>query len=81
MSEKNRTFAAQNCKTKKTTTMSVLEQTQNMVTVRMSLRRWNRMKQLEETFRIAKAVIAGKKQCEVAPALSVSDAISYIDTL
>ena len=61
--------------------MSVLEQTQNTVTVRMSLRRWNRMKQLEETFRIAKAVIAGKKQCEVAPALSVSDAISYIDTL
>ncbi len=61
--------------------MAVLEQTQNKVTVQMSLRRWNRMKQLEETYRIAKAVLAGKKQCEVAPALSVSEAFSYIDAL
>lgn len=61
--------------------MCILEQNTRNVTVRMSNARWNRLLELENAHRMAKAVVRAKRECETSKAMSVSEAMKYIDSL
>ena len=61
--------------------MCVLEKTPRSVTVRLSNTRWNRLMELEASYRMALAVAKAKRECESAPSLSLSEAMNFIDTL
>jgi len=60
---------------------AVIEQTPRSVTVRMSTRRWNRMLQLEEAYKLARTIERGMKQAEKAPTMTVDEAMDFIDKL
>lgn len=47
----------------------------------MSNARWNRLMELENAHRMAKAVVRAKRECETSKAMSVSEAMKYIDSL
>ncbi len=59
----------------------IIEHTPRSITVRMSTGRWNRIQQLERTYRMANTIKRGMTQAETAPAMSVSEAMNFIDTL
>lgn len=61
--------------------MSIIERNPNNVTVRMSCSRWNRIVALEKMYRMAKAVVKAKKECELKDSMSVADAKRLISTL
>ncbi len=60
---------------------AVIERTPRSVTVRMSTRRWNRMLQLEEAYKLARTIKRSMKQAEKAPAMTVNEAMDFIDKL
>lgn len=60
---------------------SVISQEANIVTVRMSRSRWNRLQKLEETYKVAAAIRRGMKQAEKAPAMTVEEAIESLRAL
>lgn len=60
---------------------AVIERTPRSVTVRMSTRRWNRMLQLEEAYKLARTIKRSMKQAEKAPAMTVDEAMDFIDKL
>lgn len=60
---------------------SVISQEANVVTVRMSRSRWNRLQKLEETYKVATAIRRGMKQAEKAPAMTVEEAIESLRAL
>ena len=43
---------------------TIVERTPNRVTVNMSLRRWKRIQQLEETYKLARIIKRSMKQIE-----------------
>ena len=47
----------------------------------MSTRRWNRMLQLEEAYKLARTIKRSMKQAEKAPAMTVNEAMDFIDKL
>ena len=61
--------------------MCVLEKTQRNITVRLTNARWKRLMELETAYRMAMAVAKAKRECESAPAMSVAEAMDFIDTL
>ena len=61
--------------------MCVLEKTPRSITVRLTNARWKRLMELETAYRMAMAVAKAKRECEAAPAMSVSEAMDFIDTL
>jgi len=61
--------------------MAVQELEGNRVQVTMSLTHWNLLQQLEGSYKIAKAIMRGKKECEVAKSMSAVEAYAYIDSL
>ena len=60
---------------------TILEKTPRSVTVRMSTGRWNRILQLEHTYRMANTIRKSMHQAESAPAMSVDEAMNFIDSL
>jgi len=60
---------------------AILERTPRSVTVKMSTGRWNRIQQLERAYRVANTIKRSIGQAESAPAMSVSEAMNFIDTL
>ena len=60
---------------------SVVERTPRSVTVRMSPRRWNRMLELEQAYKVARNISRGMKQAETAPTMTVDEAMDFIDRL
>ena len=60
---------------------AIVERTPRTVTVRMSTRRWNRMLQLEETYKLARIIKRSMKQAETAPAMTVEQAMKHLDEL
>ena len=62
-------------------TTSIVAQDSRAVTVRMSRRRWNRIQQLEQAYRLAHTIKRSMKQAETAPAMTVEQAINFIDRL
>ena len=60
---------------------SVISQESNSVTVRMSLRRWNHLQKLEESYKVAISIRKGMKQAEKAPAMSLEEAMESLRAL
>ena len=61
--------------------MCVLERNSRNITVRLTNARWNRLMELETAYRVAMAIAKAKRECETAPAMSVAEALDFIDSL
>ena len=61
--------------------MCLLEQTTSNITVRISNKRWNRLMELENAYRIAKSVHRAKKESEKAQSMTIDEAKRYISSL
>ena len=61
--------------------MCVLEKTTRSITVRLSPRRWSRLMEMEKAYRIAESVVKAKKECETSPAMTVNEALRFIQQL
>ena len=61
--------------------MCVLERNTRSITVRMSLRRWDRMVELERAYQVASAVVRAKRECETAPSMTVDEAMQFVRQL
>ena len=59
----------------------VIAQDANVVTVKMSRSRWNRLQKLEQSYKVAKSIRRGIKQAEKASAMSVEEAIKSLRAL
>ena len=73
-------FAGRNNKNK-TNMTAVLERTPNRITVSMSTRRWNRMLQLEETYKLARIIKRSMKQVEFEPSMTPEQAVEALRAL
>ncbi|MBQ9676566.1 MAG: hypothetical protein IJV44_00340 [Prevotella sp.] len=47
----------------------------------MSIRRWDRLMELEKAYKLAKTIKRSMKQAESAPAMTVNEAMDFIDQL
>ena len=61
--------------------MCVVERTNRSITVRMTHARWNRLMELEEAYRTARAVVRAKRECENAQPMSLNEAFNFVDSL
>ncbi len=60
---------------------SIIERTPRTVTVRMSTRRWSRLQQMEQAYKLAETIKRSMKQAEKAPSMTVDEAMDFIDNL
>lgn len=60
---------------------AIINKTPRTVTVRMSTRRWNRLQQMEQAYKLAQTVKRSLKQAEMAPSMTVDEAMDFIDKL
>ena len=60
---------------------AIVERTPRTVTVRMSTRRWNRMLQLEQTYKLARIIKRSMKQVEDEPSMTPEEAIEALRVL
>lgn len=51
------------------------------ITVNMSTRRWNRMLQLEETYKLARIIRRSMKQVETEPSMTPDEAVAALRAL
>ena len=57
---------------------AIIERTPRRVTVSMSVRRWNRMLQLEEAYKLARIIKRSMKQVESEPSLTPEEAVEAL---
>lgn len=60
---------------------TIVERTPRRVTVSMSTRRWNRMLQLEETYKLARIIKRSMRQVESEPSMTPEEAVSTLRAL
>ena len=60
---------------------AVIERTPRSVTVRMSTRRWNRMLELEQTYKLARIISRSMHQVESEPSMTPQEAIDSLKAL
>ena len=60
---------------------SIISQDLKAITVQMPLHRWNNIKRLEKTYRLAQAIRRGMKQAEKAPAQTMDETIKELRDL
>ena len=60
---------------------AIIERTPSRITVSMSLRRWNRMLQLEETYKLARIIKRSMKQVESEPTMTPEEAVAALRAL
>jgi len=60
---------------------AVIERMPGWVTVSMSARRWNRMLQLEEAYKLARIIKRSMKQVETEPSMTPEEAIEQLRSL
>ena len=60
---------------------AIIDRTPRTVTVRMSTRRWNRLQQMEQAYKLAQTIKRSMKQAETAPSMTVDEAMDFIDRL
>jgi len=60
---------------------AIINRTPRTVTVRMSTRRWNRLQQMEQAYKLAQAIKRSMIQAEKAPSMTVDEAMEFIDKL
>lgn len=73
-------FAGVNMK-KGTDMEAIIERTPRRITVSMSMRRWNRMLQLEETYKLARIIKRSMKQVESEPSMTPEEAVETLRAL
>lgn len=59
----------------------VIAQDANVVTVKMSRSRWNRLQKLEESYKVAAFIRKGLKQIEKASAMYMEEAVESLRAL
>ena len=60
---------------------AIIDRTPRTVTVRMSTRRWNRMLQLEQTYKLARIIKRSMEQVENEPSMTPEEAIEALRAL
>lgn len=60
---------------------AIINRTPGRVTVSLSTRRWNRMLQLEEAYKLARTIKRSMKQVESEPAMTPEEAIEQLRAL
>ena len=60
---------------------AVIERTPRSVTVRMSTRRWNRMLELEQTYKLARIISRSMNEVESEPSMTPQEAIDSLRAL
>ena len=60
---------------------AIIERTPSRITVSMSLRRWNRILQLEETYKLARIIKRSMKQVESEPSMTPEEAVAALRAL
>ena len=60
---------------------AIINRTPRTVTVRMSTRRWNRLQQMEQAYKLAQAIKRSMIQAENAPSMTVDETMEFIDKL
>lgn len=60
---------------------AIVDKTSRRVTVNMSMRRWNRMLRLEETYKLARIIKRSMKQVESEPSMTPDEAIAALRAL
>lgn len=60
---------------------AVVERTSRSVTVRMSTRRWNKLLELEEAYRLSRIIKHSMKQVETEPSMTPEEAIEQLRLL
>ncbi len=60
---------------------AIIERTPSRITVSMSLRRWNRMLQLEESYKLARIIKRSMKQVESEPSMTPEEAVAALRAL
>ena len=73
-------FAAETDKEERIMT-TIVERTPSRITVNMSMRRWIRMLQLEETYKLARIIKRSMKQVEAEPSMTQEEAIAALRAL
>ena len=68
-------------KIKETIMEAVVNRTPGRVTVSMSTRRWNRMLQLEEAYKLGRIIKRSMKQVEMEPSMTPEEAIEQLRSL
>lgn len=59
----------------------IIDRTPRTVTVRMSTRRWNRMLQLEQTYKLARIIKHSMEQVDNEPSMTPQEAIEALRAL
>lgn len=59
----------------------VIAQDANVVTIKMSRSRWNRLQKLEESYKVATSIRKGLKQIEKASAMFMEEAVESLRAL
>jgi hypothetical protein len=60
---------------------AIIDRTPRTVTVRMSTRRWNRLLQLEQTYKLARIIKHSMEQVENEPSMTPQEAIEALRAL
>ena len=60
---------------------AIIERTPRRITVSMSVRRWNRMRQLEEAYKLACIIKRSMKQVESEPSMTQEEAVAALRAL
>jgi hypothetical protein len=60
---------------------AIVDRTPRTVTVRMSTRRWNRMLELEQTYKLARIIKRSMKQVEEEPSMTPEEAVEALRAL
>ena len=60
---------------------AIVDRTSRTVTVRMSTRRWNRMLELEQTYKLARIIKRSMKQVEEEPSMTPEEAVEALREL
>lgn len=60
---------------------AIISRTPGRVTVSMSTRRWNRMLQLEEAYKLGRIIKRSMKQVEAEPSMTPEEAIEQLRAL
>lgn len=60
---------------------AIIERTPRSVTVRMSTRRWNKMLELEQTYKLARIIKRSMEQVETEPSMTPDEAIMALRAL
>ncbi|MBR1545173.1 MAG: hypothetical protein IJ633_00035 [Prevotella sp.] len=79
VSSKRYIFAKETIKHLKMT--AIIERTPRSITVRMSTRRWNKILELENTYKLARIINRSMKQVESEPSMTPEEAMDVLKAL